>query len=499
MDRLFPRRIDYHPDRLGAAMAEHHYPLQALLYSVALHRYLRWRVAGYDPALHLGGAAYLFVRGMTGATTPVVDGDPHGVFSWRVPHALVLALSDLLDGAEVGVVKSLSPLLGDEVASLAPFVEAGLLDSSAVHVAGVIARSTGGLGREVLLGAALAARAPRFGHVCIVLETVAETVVVDDVRGDAIGSLPWPDPERWAGLVATSPAVGAPTQRARPGGDILPLVFGRDPFLPRALLALRRTGCGSPAESLRREGGLAIDSGELEAILEELFGAEETDLRQREAAERALTRRLTVVAGGPGTGKTLTIARLLGAAYSVGLARGRQLDVALARRRARPRPHGGGGAPGARPCRFVPVSTDRFAPPRPRPPPPARDRARPASPASTASTGFPTTSSSSTRRRWSPCRSWPGCSTPSAPMSTLVLVGDPFQLASVEAGAVLGEIVGPMAFGEADRTSRRRRGHARAQPPLRSRLTHRGPGRRGPERRRRGRHGTSCATAIPTN
>ena len=96
-----PQAIDYHPDRLGAAMAEHHYPLQALLYSVALHRYLRWRVAGYDPALHLGGAAYLFVRGMTGATTPVVDGDPHGVFSWRVPHALVLALSDLLDGAEV--------------------------------------------------------------------------------------------------------------------------------------------------------------------------------------------------------------------------------------------------------------------------------------------------------------------------------------------------------------------------------------------------------------
>jgi len=96
-----PQELDYHPDRLPAAMAEHHYPLQALLYSVALHRYLRWRVPGYDPAHHLGGIAYLFVRGMAGAATPVAGGGPYGVFNWRIPVALVSALSDLLDGAEV--------------------------------------------------------------------------------------------------------------------------------------------------------------------------------------------------------------------------------------------------------------------------------------------------------------------------------------------------------------------------------------------------------------
>ena len=93
--------LDYHPVRLFAAMAEHHYPLQALLYSVALHRYLRWRVPGYEPAEHLGGVAYLFVRGMAGADTPVVEGNPHGVFNWQVPSALVTALSDLLDGTGV--------------------------------------------------------------------------------------------------------------------------------------------------------------------------------------------------------------------------------------------------------------------------------------------------------------------------------------------------------------------------------------------------------------
>jgi len=69
-----------------------------LLYSVALHRFLRWRQPGYDPDEHLGGALYLFVRGMCGPGTPVVDGTPSGVLSWRPPSALVLDLSDLLDG-----------------------------------------------------------------------------------------------------------------------------------------------------------------------------------------------------------------------------------------------------------------------------------------------------------------------------------------------------------------------------------------------------------------
>ena len=96
-----PQAYDYRPDRLPLAMAEHHYPLQALLYSVALHRYLRWRLPGYVPALHLGGIAYLFVRGMVGAATPVVEQSPYGVFNWRVPPSLVSRLSDLLDGAVV--------------------------------------------------------------------------------------------------------------------------------------------------------------------------------------------------------------------------------------------------------------------------------------------------------------------------------------------------------------------------------------------------------------
>jgi exodeoxyribonuclease V beta subunit len=88
----------YTPVRLAEAMIAAQYPLQALLYSVALHRFLRWRQPGYEPARHLGGVLYLFVRGMCGADTPVVDGVPCGVFSWAPPAALVVELSALLDG-----------------------------------------------------------------------------------------------------------------------------------------------------------------------------------------------------------------------------------------------------------------------------------------------------------------------------------------------------------------------------------------------------------------
>lgn len=89
---------DYRPEALAAAMGHSDYPLQALLYAVVLHRYLRWRQPGYDPAAHLGGVLYLYLRGMCGPETPLVDGEPCGVFSWRPPVALVEELSDLLDG-----------------------------------------------------------------------------------------------------------------------------------------------------------------------------------------------------------------------------------------------------------------------------------------------------------------------------------------------------------------------------------------------------------------
>ena len=55
---------DYATEQLDEAMISHDYPLQYLIYSLALHRYLALRLPDYDPELHLGGVYYLFIRGM---------------------------------------------------------------------------------------------------------------------------------------------------------------------------------------------------------------------------------------------------------------------------------------------------------------------------------------------------------------------------------------------------------------------------------------------------
>jgi exodeoxyribonuclease V beta subunit len=92
---------DYGPVQLAQAMLHSDYPLQALLYCVVLHRFLRWRQPGYTPERHLGGVLYLFLRGMCGPDTPQYGGEPAGVFSWQPPAELVVALSDLLDRGAV--------------------------------------------------------------------------------------------------------------------------------------------------------------------------------------------------------------------------------------------------------------------------------------------------------------------------------------------------------------------------------------------------------------
>ncbi|WGT46143.1 UvrD-helicase domain-containing protein [Tessaracoccus lacteus] len=102
-NRLSPPGVDttlghYTPSAMAEAMMQAHYPLQAMLYCVALHRFLRATLPGYDPATHLGGVGYLFVRGMAGPTTPVVEGSVCGVFGWFPPAALTVAASNLLGG-----------------------------------------------------------------------------------------------------------------------------------------------------------------------------------------------------------------------------------------------------------------------------------------------------------------------------------------------------------------------------------------------------------------
>jgi exodeoxyribonuclease V beta subunit len=87
----------FRPEALAAEMNRAHYPLQAILYMVAFHRYMRWRDPEWDPDRDFAGVLYLFVRGMSAPDFPTVEGEPCGVWSWRPPAGLVSELSDMFD------------------------------------------------------------------------------------------------------------------------------------------------------------------------------------------------------------------------------------------------------------------------------------------------------------------------------------------------------------------------------------------------------------------
>ncbi|WP_153075092.1 exodeoxyribonuclease V subunit beta [Paraburkholderia bonniea] len=87
---------DYAAAPLDNAMAQHAYHLQALLYTLALHRYLKIRVSGYTYETHLGGYLYLFVRGVR-PTWRDADGAA-GVHARRPDAALITWLDGLMDG-----------------------------------------------------------------------------------------------------------------------------------------------------------------------------------------------------------------------------------------------------------------------------------------------------------------------------------------------------------------------------------------------------------------
>ena len=66
-NHLGPDDAAYSRAALNESMAEHRYDVQASLYLLALHRLLQARLgAAYDPAQQLGGAVYLYLRGVRG-------------------------------------------------------------------------------------------------------------------------------------------------------------------------------------------------------------------------------------------------------------------------------------------------------------------------------------------------------------------------------------------------------------------------------------------------
>lgn len=83
----------YTHQAMGEAVLEQRYDLQYTLYLLALHRLLQARIPDYDYDVHIGGAVYLFLRG--------IDGPANGVFSDKPPRALIEQLDRLFDGESV--------------------------------------------------------------------------------------------------------------------------------------------------------------------------------------------------------------------------------------------------------------------------------------------------------------------------------------------------------------------------------------------------------------
>lgn len=245
---------------------------------------------------------------------------------------------------------------------LARFRRAGVLGAADVHVATTIARAGAETDPLVVLAAALCARAPRHGHVCIEPATIAATLMVggddepdltasqpdDDGHdpgnpdADAPVALPWPDPAAWADALRASANVRAPGDTEAPGTRRLPLVFdGTRCWLERYWAYERRVAAALRARAADASGCFP-DNDATAAALDAAFAPPAPDPdagapgpdpgpdRQRAAAHLALTRRLTVIAGGPGTGKTRTIAHTLLAATALARAEGRDLRIGLA-------------------------------------------------------------------------------------------------------------------------------------------------------------------------
>ena len=321
---------------------------------------------------------------------------------------------------------------------LARFNEAGVLVGADVHVARRICELAGETDESVLLAAALAVRAPRLGHVFVDLQRIAETATVDVDEPVDAPALAWPEPHDWVERVAASRLVGEDRPLRLEGSALyLDRYWSEERQIADDLTLL-----AAPAE---------VDVEVLAAGIRRLFTGERADDDQKVAAAAAVLRRLAVVAGGPGTGKTTTVARIVALLEEQAGAAGAAAPlVALAAPT---------GKAAARLQEAVREEAQRLDVS-----PAIRDRLR-ALEASTLHRLLGWRPGSHSRFRHDRGNRLPfdvvvvdETSMVSLSLmarlveavradARLILVGDPGQLTSIEAGAVLGDIVGPAASG----------------------------------------------------
>jgi exodeoxyribonuclease V alpha subunit len=186
---------------------------------------------------------------------------------------------------------------------LARFNTAGVLTAADVHIATRLAALVGETNEQMMLAAALAVRSTRHGSVVTDLTSVASTAAPDpDDNSDApeAADLPWPQPDTWTAACAGSPLTVGPDAPLRQRGPLL--------WLARYDTQEQKVADEACSRTLDTPNDL--DPTVLRAGLDRLFPTP-ADADQRLAAAVCALSRISVLAGGPGTGKTTTVARLL--------------------------------------------------------------------------------------------------------------------------------------------------------------------------------------------
>ena len=186
---------------------------------------------------------------------------------------------------------------------------AGNVSETALHFAGLLHRLDSEADPSVVLAGALAGERALAGDVCVNLSSVAGGFVFE---GEDDGTLVAPGLEPWQQALRDCTLVSD-------GSRTAPLVLSDDGrlYLYRYHELERQL-----AECITRRAGQisgAVDQGQLNDALDALFSDDPASVDQRKAAERAVRQRLLVISGGPGTGKTATVARILALAHQLAL------------------------------------------------------------------------------------------------------------------------------------------------------------------------------------
>ena len=198
-------------------------------------------------------------------------------------------------------------------ARLKPFRDQGVLDSLDVHVVDQLGVLMGERDPDVLLALALVVRAPRFGHICVDVENLRVEELFSerlDRASDEAAALGLPeDRKTWRARIESSPLVGTgePGQETRPFVLSKGLLYADRYFTYQGRLTRHLQNRVSQQLTPRDAGLLQKGLGVLFASTDEAAGVD----RQKLGAAMAVLRGLTVISGGPGTGKTYTVRSVL--------------------------------------------------------------------------------------------------------------------------------------------------------------------------------------------